>query len=384
MKKNEKVEYSYFAPAERDPERLVTQQKNKIEASEFLDKILAKTPFMFLILNDKRQVIYSNHILAEHLGFESMDETIGSRPGEIFNCVNSDKEPGGCGTSEHCRYCGAIEAILESKISNRYVSRDSVINMKSNGRVEPGNFNISSRPFDWEGESFYIITIEDISSNKRKEQLERTFFHDIKNKAGTVSGFLQLLKTRKDDSKNELYFELAVRGILELLEDIEYQRQLLLAENGDLKVRIVDIDIKQVIINACADFHEMARRYEVSIRTDFPEADTILKSDPVLLKRLLGNLLKNAIEASTTGEVIIAGYHSEQNSLVIQVKNPVFIPKDIQYKIFNRSFSSKGDGRGIGTYSIKLFTEEYLKGKVYFTSSEQVGTIFNISLPYEG
>mgnify|MGYP006293419399 CR=1 len=37
--------------------------------------------------------------------------------------------------------------------------------------------------------------------------------------------------------------------------------------------------------------------------------------------------------------------------------------------LFKRSFSTKGVGRGIGTYSMKLFGEKYLKGKVDFKNS---------------
>jgi sensor histidine kinase regulating citrate/malate metabolism len=49
-------------------------------------------------------------------------------------------------------------------------------------------------------------------------------------------------------------------------------------------------------------------------------------------------------------------------------------------QLFQRSFSTKGNGRGIGTYSIKLLTENYLKGKVSFFSNEEEGTVFSIEL----
>jgi sensor histidine kinase regulating citrate/malate metabolism len=63
------------------------------------------------------------------------------------------------------------------------------------------------------------------------------------------------------------------------------------------------------------------------------------------------------------------------------VYNKTYIPEEIQMQIFQRSFSSKGADRGLGTYSIKLLTERYLEGKVYFTSSEKEGTKFFIELP---
>jgi sensor histidine kinase regulating citrate/malate metabolism len=54
----------------------------------------------------------------------------------------------------------------------------------------------------------------------------------------------------------------------------------------------------------------------------------------------------------------------------------------IQLQLFQRSFSTKGAGRGIGTYSIKMFTEKHLGGQVRFDSFEPVGTIFQVMLPY--
>jgi sensor histidine kinase regulating citrate/malate metabolism len=57
------------------------------------------------------------------------------------------------------------------------------------------------------------------------------------------------------------------------------------------------------------------------------------------------------------------------------------MPKEVQLQLFQRSFSTKGRGRGIGTYSIKLLTEKYLRGKVDFISNEGTGTTFNLYFP---
>jgi len=40
-------------------------------------------------------------------------------------------------------------------------------------------------------------------------------------------------------------------------------------------------------------------------------------------------------------------------------------------------------GRGIGTYSAKLVTERHLGRKLTFTSSEENGTTFTVTLPAE-
>ena len=59
------------------------------------------------------------------------------------------------------------------------------------------------------------------------------------------------------------------------------------------------------------------------------------------------------------------------------------MPKRVQLQIFQRSFSTKGNGRGLGTYSMKLFTEKYLQGRVSFESTEEEGTTFMAMMPIE-
>lgn len=64
------------------------------------------------------------------------------------------------------------------------------------------------------------------------------------------------------------------------------------------------------------------------------------------------------------------------------VHNPGSIPAGLQSQIFHRSFTTKaGAGHGIGTYSVKLFGERYLGGRVGFTSDESAGTEFTFWLP---
>jgi sensor histidine kinase regulating citrate/malate metabolism len=51
--------------------------------------------------------------------------------------------------------------------------------------------------------------------------------------------------------------------------------------------------------------------------------------------------------------------------------------------MYTRSFSTKGSGHGLGTYSIKLITEKYLQGRVSFVSNREEGTRFTVQYPEE-
>ena len=109
--------------------------------------------------------------------------------------------------------------------------------------------------------------------------------------------------------------------------------------------------------------------------------DIAVVGDRTLLSRVLCNLLKNALEACRSGETVTAGCAQLDGQVEFHVHNPGVIPRDVQLQIFQRSFSTKGAGRGVGTYSIKLLTERYLHGRVSFTSTPEQGTTFQVRYP---
>jgi signal transduction histidine kinase len=57
--------------------------------------------------------------------------------------------------------------------------------------------------------------------------------------------------------------------------------------------------------------------------------------------------------------------------------------REVQLGVFQRSFSTEGSGRGLGTCSMKLIGERYLDGNVWFESSEEKGTVFYAEFPLE-
>jgi signal transduction histidine kinase len=106
-----------------------------------------------------------------------------------------------------------------------------------------------------------------------------------------------------------------------------------------------------------------------------------VKTDAALLKRILLNMTKNAAEASAEKSMIRIICSRKPGLAIFSVNNQGTIAEDVRTQIFQRSFSTKGHGRGLGTYSMKLFGENYLKGRVYFRSNEKQGTTFTIELP---
>ena len=78
---------------------------------------------------------------------------------------------------------------------------------------------------------------------------------------------------------------------------------------------------------------------------------------------------------------VITETKRRENRILIRVKNPYVIPNQVQAQIFQRAYSTKGTGRGIGTYGMRLLAESYLSGKVNFKSDVEAGTVFTLELP---
>jgi sensor histidine kinase regulating citrate/malate metabolism len=107
----------------------------------------------------------------------------------------------------------------------------------------------------------------------------------------------------------------------------------------------------------------------------------VFTSDPALLKLVLGHVIRNALEACTAGQSVTLSAGQSGDHVEFTVRNPAFIPREVQLQIFQRGFSTKGEGRGLGTYTVKVITERCLQGQVSFVSTPNVGTTFKVSYP---
>ena len=159
------------------------------------------------------------------------------------------------------------------------------------------------------------------------------------------------------------------------------QRQLLAAEHGELTRELAAVLLPQFLEELAGFYrhHELARGRTIELR---PVDRLSIMTDPTLLRRVLGNLVKNALEATPEGGAVTIGAALERGHVRLTVHNPGSMAAEVQGQIFHRSFSTKpGSGRGIGTHSARLLTERYLGGKVSFTSDEAEGTTFTVALP---
>lgn len=371
---------TYFAPAERSSADRILKENDLVQSQELFSKLFGAMNGIGAVINKDRQIVYANNELLSLLGLNTLEPILGKRPGEVLSCIHSGEEPFGCGTSRSCSYCGAVNTILESQRTGQKSTNEAHIATMVDGKHMSWDLNIISTPISFNGDTFYVLVLQDISDEKRRAVLERIFFHDLLNSVGGLSGLLTMLKENHNPEDATELINLSEEISRNILEEIIMQRQIRAAESGELKVRIEKANSIELLDAAIMkiSFHESGKQRSIVKSEESENID--FDTDSILLQRVLINLLKNALEATPDNGVVLAGISHNADKIIFWVKNDQVMSKDIQMQMFQRSFSTKGEGRGLGTYSIRLLTENYLGGKVSFVSNETDGTIFSIEL----
>lgn len=371
---------TFFAKAERaNPDTLKRQVDHFSEAS-FSKRVMDAIPSLLMILNEQRQIVYANQTLLDLMTGEEEQRIYGMRPGEILNCINTRNSPGGCGTSEECTTCGAVLAILAGLQGEKAIKECRVTRSRE-GKIESLDLQVWSTPLTHNDENFTVFAVNDISHEKRRKVLEKVFFHDILNLVGSIKGFTELLRTY-DPADKERIFELVQSAAEQTIDEIEAQRTLLAAESGELQVREEIISVGDFLPQIVGIYqqHEVAEGRTLELDPHLPGIAIV--SDRTLLNRVLGNMIKNALEASKDGEKITVSCQRRGDRVEFSVHNPGEMDREAQLQVFQRSFSTKGDGRGLGTYSMRLLSEA-LQGDISFSSTAEEGTTFVASYPLQ-
>lgn len=370
-----------FAPADRKSANEIEDSYKIIEEEKYFKELFNSISAIAVVLNEDRQIIYVNKDFLEMYGIDSIEIILGKRTGETVSCIHAEEEDGGCGTSESCRYCGAIQAILESQKTKKKVKKEARITSIINNATVNFDLMITAAPLIYKNYYFTILTFQDISNEKRKINLEKIFFHDIINSASSVNGVLKLLKKMPDKNEGATLIDLSERASSDMIDDINSFRQLTMAEHGDLHVYFSEINSIEIIKESITRINYIAEANNKIVSMDEKSININIITDKSLLSRILINMLKNALEATVEGDFIKTGAMKIDDAHTrFWVKNNSIIEKEVQFQIFQRSYSTKAVNRGLGTYSIKLLGEKYLKGKTGFESNEKARTVFFIDL----
>ncbi len=342
---------------------------------EHLAKVLDQSHALIMVLDSERRLVYCTREILELARATTVEELWGKRPGDFLHCINACQS--GCGFGANCCDCGAHLGI-QSGLSGLSGETECSLTTHADDRFEARDFKVRAIPLSLDGKAFVALSFHDCSHEKRCRSLEQVFLHDILNTVGAVKGILHFLRTDLSGDNRELldtilpYFDLCV-------DEIAAQQKLLAAENNDLSLSLERFSLGQ-LLQGMANIHaQHALGSGKDILVDVDASEELI-SDRTIIHRICMNLLKNALEATPAGGTVRLYGRIENDSCHIEVHNPGAMTKEVQQRLFRRSFSTKGPGRGLGVYSVHLLCTNYLHGQVWFETGE-AGTVFHVRIP---
>ena len=210
--------------------------------------------------------------------------------------------------------------------------------------------------------------------------------HEIKNPLASLSGSIQLLK---EDTLSGSYQDKLMQIILretERLKQITNDIRLF-SKPSIINASMVDMTqaIKDVVI-LFLNTPEWKTRIQITTKL---ERDLFVIIDPVHLKQILWNLVKNAAESIENKGKITIGLNSPRNKRIyLTIKdNGLGIDSVNANHIFDPFYTTKPEGTGLGLSIIHRIIDTY-EGMIDFESIPGKGTIFTLifknATPFNG
>ncbi len=205
--------------------------------------------------------------------------------------------------------------------------------------------------------------------------------HDVRNPLQAILGDLYLFERDLASMPEGEEKESMRESLTSIKKSVDYIEKIV----QDLQdyARPINPSVKET------DFEELCN--EVLFKSDFPEninatylVDEKAKkfiADPELLKRILTNLVKNAVQAMPDhGKLEIQAFREPDKVVITVQDNGIGIPEHVKVNLFTPLFTTKSKGQGFGLAVVKRMTEA-MGGTVTFESEEGKGTKFIIRLP---
>jgi PAS domain S-box-containing protein len=205
--------------------------------------------------------------------------------------------------------------------------------------------------------------------------------HDIRNPLQAIVGDLYLAKSDLEAMPEGQEKEGLQESLAEIEKNVEYIDKIVEGLQDfakTLKPVARETDLEEVC-NEVLFKSEIEENVEASYEVQ-NEARKLV-SDPDLLKRILSNLVSNAVQAMPSGGKLEIKAFPDADDLVVTVEDTgVGIPEDIRPQLFKPLFTTKSRGQGFGLAVVKRMTES-LGGSVTFESEVGKGTKFVVRLP---
>lgn len=272
-----------------------------------------------------------------------------------------------------------LEQMLEILIKNKNGDNRKVF-VKDNGVVSEIGFEIND----------LISTYnKELSQQKKLEQVNKELItslsHDVRTPLTSLLGYLDALESGiVDGAEKEEYIKIARKKAYDLKRLVDTLFDWFKIDSKEMKLSMQNTDICELTKEIVIDWLPTLEQKEIILKIEIPDEEWMVELDIDAYKRILSNLIQNAVEHSGCSHLKIAVEQDNDMISIIIKDNGIGIAKDKLPHIFERLY--KGDrarskySSGLGLCIVKELMEMQ-GGRVAVQSNVGEYTEFIIELP---
>ena len=272
-----------------------------------------------------------------------------------------------------------LEQMLEILMENKNGDNRKVF-VKGNGVVSEIGFEIND----------LISTYnKELSQQKKLEQVNKELItslsHDVRTPLTSLLGYLDALESGiVDGAEKEEYIKIARKKAYNLKRLVDTLFDWFKIDSKEMKLSMQNTDICELTKEIVIDWLPTLEQKEIILKIEIPDEEWMVELDIDAYKRILSNLIQNAVEHSGCSHLKIAVEQDNDMISIIIKDNGIGIAKDKLPHIFERLY--KGDrarskySSGLGLCIVKELMEMQ-GGRVAVQSNVGEYTEFIIELP---
>ncbi len=225
--------------------------------------------------------------------------------------------------------------------------------------------------------------------SRESERLSAKFLanvsHECRTPLSTVIGYAECMLRGYDGATTEEQqkdLKAIIQNANELLQLLEDVLQLAKVESGHIDLELQPFSLDTCIRSVIQSLQTEADKRQLKLQVELEEGLPPLLGDPVKVRRILLNLVENAIKYTPQGKILIHGSsHPPYAQICVEDTGLGISPSELKH-IFDPFYQSGGgrSGAGLGLSIVKNLVEAHA-GRIEVQSKLGQGSAFIISLP---
>ncbi|MCB7008670.1 response regulator [Bacteroides thetaiotaomicron] len=217
-----------------------------------------------------------------------------------------------------------------------------------------------------------------------REKVLLTVSHDIRGPLNTITGSAELAQNTRDRKKRNCYITNILDTSRHILKLVNNLLDLSRLNQSKETPNLVSFHLEELLQRIVSLYSQETNKKGLLFRYSFDNLPTAVLNDPDRIEQVLDNLISNAIKFTPDGTVCLqASYH--QGILLLRVQDTGIGMNQLTIRrVFNPFEKAaphiSAEGFGLGLSIVKGIVN-LLGGKISVSSTEGIGSCFEVSIP---